>query len=100
MFLESGRNPFEVLALSGLGEIYTYSIVHYAPTEFNEFVPYIVALVKLKEGPLVTAQITDINPHDVYIGMPVEIVTRKLSENGETGLIHYGSKFRPLLRTT
>jgi hypothetical protein len=32
---------------------------------------------------------------DVEIGMPVEMVTRKLREEGEDGLIVYGYKFRP-----
>lgn len=96
---ESRSYCLETLQFSGLGEIYSYSVVHHAPPAFKEFVPYVVALVKLKEGPLVTSQITDIDWKDVYIGMPVESVTRKLSAAGDTGLIHYGTKFRPLLRT-
>ncbi|MBC7254994.1 MAG: hypothetical protein H5T66_02655, partial [Chloroflexi bacterium] len=49
-------------------------------------------------GPLVTAQLTDVFPDEVSIGMPVEMVTRKLREEGEEGLITYGYKFRPLLQ--
>jgi uncharacterized protein len=30
--------------------------------------------------------------------MPVEMVTRKLSQDGEEGQILYGYKFRPLLK--
>jgi uncharacterized OB-fold protein len=67
---------------------------------FEEFAPYTVALVKLEEGPLVTAQLTDVDPAEVHIGMPVEMVTRKLREEGEEGQIIYGYKFRPLLRST
>ena len=60
--------------------------------------PYTVALVKLEEGPMVTAQLTDLGDEPVAIGMPVEMVTRRLRQDGdERGLIVYGYKFRPVL---
>jgi len=31
--------------------------------------------------------------------MPVEMVTRKISEDGKDGVILYGYKFRPVLQT-
>ena len=55
-----------------------------------------VALVKLEEGPMVTAQLTDVDFADVQIGMPVEMVTRKLRTDGAEGMIIYGYKFRPM----
>jgi uncharacterized OB-fold protein len=61
--------------------------------------PYTVALVKLEEGPLITAQLTDVANDEVEIGMPVEMVTRKLRTQGEEGLIIYGYKFRPQMAT-
>jgi uncharacterized OB-fold protein len=55
-----------------------------------------VALIKLEEGPVVTAQLTDLGDQPVQIGMPVEMVTRKLRSDGdERGLLVYGYKFRP-----
>jgi uncharacterized OB-fold protein len=80
---------------SGRGQVYSYTTVHNPPENFKEMAPYTVALVKLDEGPLVTAQLTDIANDEVEIGMPVEMVTRKLSAQGEEGLIIYGYKFRP-----
>jgi uncharacterized OB-fold protein len=47
---------------------------------------------------MVTAQLTDVAPNDVKIGLRVEMVTRKLREDGEEGQIIYGYKFRPLLK--
>ncbi len=84
--------------LSGRGEVYSYTTMYNAPTAFEEYTPYTVALVKLAEGPLITAQLTDVDTEQVSIGMPVEMVTRKLSQEGEEGQILYGYKFRPLLR--
>jgi len=45
----------------------------------------------------VTAQLTDLGDAPVEIGMPVEMVTRRLRQDGdERGLLVYGYKFRPV----
>jgi len=85
------KTPF---VFSGRGEVYSYSTVFHAPQGFRQFAPYTVALVKLEEGPMLTAQLTDVAPDDVSIGMPVEMVTRKVHSGGEQGVISYGYKFR------
>lgn len=86
----------ETLQFSGRGVIYSYTIMYHSPEKFQFLLPYVVAHIKLEEGPMVTSMLTDIDFDDLYIGMPVEMVTRKLSENGDTGLISYGYKFRPI----
>jgi len=80
---------------SGKGTVYSFSTVYNPLSQFTEFVPYIVALIDLDEGVRITAQLTDIVPADVTIGMPVEMVIRKISEQSEKGAIVYGYKFRP-----
>jgi uncharacterized OB-fold protein len=90
------RTPY---TFSGLGEVYSYSTVYNAPEGYDENVPYTVGLVKLEEGPLVTAQLTDVEPQNVSVGMPVEMVTRKIRQEGDRGVIVYGYKFRPRLAT-
>jgi hypothetical protein len=82
---------------AGQGEVYSFSTVHQAPAGFTGYKPYTVALIKLDEGPLVTAQLTDVDSEDVHVGMPVEMVTRKIKEEGDNGVIVYGYKFRPLI---
>jgi uncharacterized OB-fold protein len=83
------------LIFSGRGEVYSYSTVYHPPRGFEEFAPYTVALVQLEEGPMVTAQLTDVDAGQVRVGMPVEMVTRKVQSGGENGAIIYGYKFRP-----
>ena len=85
-------------ALSGRGEIYSFSTMYNVPQGFEEQKPYTVALVKLDEGPMVTAQLTDVARAEVKIGLRVEMVTRKLREDGDEGQIIYGYKFRPILQ--
>jgi uncharacterized OB-fold protein len=78
--------------------VFSFTTIYEAPTGFDETVPYIVALVKLEEGPLVTAQLTDLGETQPEIGMPVEMVTRRLRSDGdERGMLIYGYKFRPVM---
>ena len=83
----------ELYTFSGRGTVYCYTTVLDAPEGFEDQRPYTVALVKLDEGPLVTAQLTDLDG-EPWIGMPVEMVTRRLRTDGESGVIVYGYKFR------
>ncbi len=61
------KTPF---VFSGQGQVYSYTTVYHAPEGFEEFAPYHVALIKLDEGPMVTAQLTEIPdkfpPNDLY----------------------------------
>ncbi|HET9222607.1 MAG TPA: Zn-ribbon domain-containing OB-fold protein [Roseiflexaceae bacterium] len=88
---------WEPYSLSGAGMIYSFSVVRQPPAGYEEQTPYILALVRLAEGPLITAQLTDCDPQDVTIDMPVEMTTRRLRDLGPDGLIVYGYKFRPRL---
>lgn len=87
-------------SFSGMGEVYSHTTVYDPPEGLERYTPYTVALVKLNEGPLVTAQLTDMDSGEVKIGMPVEMVTRKLGEEGDRGMLIYGYKFRPRLAGT
>lgn len=79
----------------GVGEIYSYTVIHAAPEGFEFQKPYILAIIKLDEGPLVTAQVVDCRPEKVEIGQRVEMVFRKIYAGGKEGTIRYGYKFRP-----
>lgn len=80
------------------GEVYSFATVFEAPEGYQEFAPYPVAMVKLDDGSLITAQLTDVDLSEIEIGMPVEMVTRKLRSTVEDrGMLVYGYKFRPLL---
>lgn len=81
---------------SGRGTVYSFTVVQEAPAGFEDQAPYTMALVKLDEGPLVTAQLTDLEGA-ITIGDSVEMVTRKLTTDGTRGMIVYGYKFRPTM---
>ncbi len=84
--------PFQ---LSGEGEVLSYTVVHEAAEGFDMQVPYVLALVRTTEGPILTGQIVNLDPGQVRIGLPVRATFRKLREEGKAGVIHYGYKFSP-----
>lgn len=59
---------------SGRGEVYSYSIASRAEP------PYVVAYVKLAEGPMMLTNIVGCPPSDVRIGQPVQVT---FAQDGE-----------------
>jgi hypothetical protein len=90
-----GLQPF---GFSGRGTLYSFTRVLQAPRGFASVAPYAVGMVRLEEGPLVTAPLADTEGVDLAIGLPVEMVTRKIKDASENGFVVYGYKFRPALR--
>lgn len=54
---------------------------------------YAVAIIRLAEGPQVVAQLVDIDPQQVTIGMKVHRVLRRIYT--QEGVVRYGYKFAP-----
>src|SRR5215813_13213287 len=98
--MSTGKKQVEVqreqFTFAGTGEIYSFTTLQETPENFDDQAPYMLALIKLDEGPLITAQLTDVD-EQVAIGDRVEMVTRKLTTEGERGMIVYGYKFRKIL---
>ena len=93
---DCGEDARDLFQFSGKGSVYSFTTVSDAPTGFEENTPYTIAIVKLEEGPLVTAQLTDLGNQPVGIGTPIEMVTRRLRSDGDQGMLIYGYKFRPI----
>ncbi|MEJ2546043.1 MAG: Zn-ribbon domain-containing OB-fold protein, partial [Calditrichaceae bacterium] len=79
--------PYE---FNGKGKLYSYTTLYQAPDRFDPMVPYVVGLIDLEEGVRVTAQVTDILPEDLEMGMDLEMVVRKIYADGDKGPILYG----------
>ena len=92
---ECGEEAKTLFQFSGRGEVYSHTTVYDPPQGYEGQAPFTLAMVKLEEGPLVTAQLTDLGEEPAEIGMPVEMVTRLLrSATDERGMLVYGYKFR------
>lgn len=88
---------FEPINLNREGKIVTFSIIRIAPSQFVDQAPYPVAIVELKEGIKICTQIADCELDDIKIGMSVKLEFRKISEEGEAGIINYGYKAVPMI---
>lgn len=64
---------------TGKGEVYTYSIHNRGPSPAFK-TPYVVALIDLEEGVRVMSNVVECDPHDVNIGMKVEVVFEQLTD--------------------
>lgn len=95
--LGEAPESWEPVVFSGRGELYSFSVLRQPPDGYESLGIYAVGLVRLEEGPLVSAQLTDCAEEDLAVGMPVEMVTRRLADTGEDGVLVYGYKFRPRL---
>lgn len=80
--------------LSGKGTILEWTRVHKAAPGYEHQVPYIVALIQTDEGPLLTGQVVDSHPDSVQTGASVKSVFRRIGEDGDAGVIHYGTKWK------
>jgi hypothetical protein len=86
----------ECLNLKGEGEVFSFTVVHEAPSQFEILKPYMVVMVKMDEGVMLTSQLINSDPKDVKIGMRVKATLRRLGEDGPSGVIYYGYKFMPI----
>jgi uncharacterized OB-fold protein len=72
---------FDVIELSGDGEVYSYAVLHHPQNPAFEY-PVIAALIDLSEGIRVMSNLTEIDPADITIGMPVTVDFRPTRHDG------------------
>jgi uncharacterized OB-fold protein len=93
-----GSRELNLQNFSQSGKVLSYTDIRKPPTDFENYAPYPVALIELLGGVKIVSQLTDCDIDEIFIGMPVEAVLRKLREDGEYGVVYYAIKFRPLIR--
>ncbi len=66
--------------VSGRGEVYTYTIVH-RPIAAGQELPYVIAVITLEGagGVRLISNLVDVNPDELEIGFPVELVWEDMS---------------------
>lgn len=70
--IHSGNSPHQWVEMSGRATVYTYSIVYRSSYPYPEC-PYVLALVQLDEGPLMTTNIVETSLEKLSIGMSVMV---------------------------
>jgi hypothetical protein len=72
---------------SGRGTVYSFTVIrqNYA-RPFRDWIPYVVALVDLEEGPRVMTNLVDCDPDAVQVGMPVRARFEAVSDDAGIAL--------------
>lgn len=68
-----GSSALEWEEATGAGSVHSFTVVHRAPAEYRDEVPYVVALVDLDEGVRMMTRLVDVEPAGVMVGLPVEV---------------------------
>ena len=76
------------------GKLISWSQVTATPKGFEDFAPYIIGIIELEAGQRMTSQIVDIPESELKYGLKLEPVFRKIYQDGTSGIIHYGLKFK------
>lgn len=81
------RGEVDWVEASGLGTVYSFTVIrqNYA-RPFKDWMPYVVALVDLDEGPRIMTNVVGCDPEDVHIGMPVRARFEPVSEAAAVAL--------------
>jgi len=73
--IEHGNEAMQWVEASGRGTLYTYTVMHRAYTrETRDQVPFVVAVVRLDEGPFYHSNIVECRYDAVSVDMPLEVV--------------------------
>ncbi|HPR63161.1 MAG TPA: Zn-ribbon domain-containing OB-fold protein [Thermoanaerobaculia bacterium] len=90
-----GGREFTPTSLPGKGKVVTFTVIHTPPTAFDDESPYAMAVVELENGARIFAQLVDVDPDSIAIGMAVKTEFRKIQQAGLSGVLCYGYKFVP-----
>ena len=88
-----GGSKMEWTEVSGKGKLVSFTVIHIAPDEFTEEVPYYVAIVELPEGTRISSRLLGfdpLKPNEVKLGIDLKLDYEK-GKSGKTYLA-----FRPL----
>ena len=86
------KGVIQEFRFSGEGKILSHTTIRIPPEGFQNYTPYAVAIIELKEGTTISGQVIG-DPDKVRVGQSVRPVFRKMQEDGASGLIQYGIKF-------
>lgn len=64
---------------TGRGEVHSFTVVHRPPSPAFE-PPYVVALVRIEEGPMLLTNLVGCDPDEVQCDMPVKVVWEPLPD--------------------
>ncbi|MEM2465921.1 MAG: Zn-ribbon domain-containing OB-fold protein [Candidatus Bathyarchaeia archaeon] len=64
---------FEWIELPQNGKLLTYTIIHVAPTQFQNMAPYAVGIIQLENGVKIPGMIKNVELNRIRVGMPLKM---------------------------
>jgi uncharacterized protein len=81
--------------VSGRGTVYSFTIIRRGSGPYRDKAPYVLAMVRLDEGPTMMTNVVGVDPETVTIGQPVAVVFDPApTDDGGTDAI---PRFSPVL---
>ncbi|HEY3320115.1 MAG TPA: Zn-ribbon domain-containing OB-fold protein [Planctomycetota bacterium] len=96
--IQCGGTELRTIKLARRGHVAAVTSIHQPASGFQKGARMLAAVIDLDDGVRLIAQLTDVEPEDASVGMPVEMVVRRLRTDNENGPILYAYKFRPVLK--
>lgn len=78
--IECMAPDFEWVEYRGDAVLHTYTVIHAAPTGFDEMAPYIIGIADLPEGGRILGWMRGVEKEEVRIGMALKVVPRMFEE--------------------
>jgi len=85
----------ELIELPTEGVLEEFTIIRTPPSGFDYYTPYVVGIVKLRDGTRVLTQVVDCDVTELKPGTEVVATFRRVREDGDFGIVMYALKFRP-----
>jgi uncharacterized OB-fold protein len=71
--LSCASQRLDFVDASGSGVVHSYTVVHRSPDPERLPAPYVVALIRLDEGPMIMSNVIGADPETIYCEQPVTV---------------------------
>lgn len=81
-----GSLDLELVPVSGAGTVYSFTVLAKSPNPDQFVPPYVVALVRLTEGPVLLTNVVGADPGDIFCDLPVTLAWDPLPDGRQVPL--------------
>jgi len=74
---------WDTVESSGTGVVYSFVVSHYPQVPAFDY-PLAIGLIELEEGTRLVSNVIDVDPAEVHVGMPVEVVFEAVDDDDWT----------------
>jgi uncharacterized OB-fold protein len=71
---------------SGLGTVYSFTVIRRGHGPYREKAPYVLAMIQLDDGPIMMSNVVGVDPDNVAIDTPVQVIFERAGDDGEDAI--------------